>query len=95
MAYQRNTRKEFDDVTQPYVAGLSLELRTATYDLKYYLPMLRGWQVSWGVNGMTQWNYNKGSDWLVPDYDLFDGGTYAMAKKDWKNWGPIFLPLVT
>ena len=86
LAYQRNTRREFDDVTQPDVPGLALELRTATYDLKYYLPMLRGWQVSMGLNGMTQWNYNKGTDWLVPDYDLFDGGTYAMAKKDWDKW---------
>ena len=85
LAYQRNTRKEFDDVTTPYVPGLSLELRTITYDLKYHLRMIKGWQVSTGVNGMTQWNYNKGSDWLIPDYDLFDGGAYAMGKKDWNK----------
>ncbi len=87
LGYQHNTRMEFDDVTQPNTPGLSLLLQTATYDLKYYLPtLIKGWQISTGLNGMSQWNTNEGSEYLIPNYQLFDGGVYAMAKKDWKKW---------
>jgi iron complex outermembrane recepter protein len=86
LAYQRNTRMEFDNVLHPDDPGLSLELRTITYDLKYHLPNWRGWQVTTGLNGMTQWNFNKGSEFLIPDYDMFDGGAYMMGKKDWDKW---------
>ena len=87
LGYQHNTRQEFDNVTNFNTPGLSLLLQTATYDLKYYLPtLLKGWQVSTGINGMSQWNTNEGTDFLVPDYRLFDGGIYGMAKKDWKKW---------
>ena len=86
LGYQRNRRMEFDDVLSPDDPGLSLELRTATYDLKYFLPMIKGWEVSVGVNGMTQWNFNKGSEFLIPDYNLFDGGVYGMAKKTIRKW---------
>ncbi len=86
LGYQRNRRMEFNDVLEPDAPGLSLELRTATYDLKYFMPMISGWEVSVGVNGMTQWNFNKGTEFLVPDYNLFDGGVYGMGKKNIGKW---------
>ena len=86
IGFQQNNRKEFSDISQPTVPGLSLQLQTLTYDLKYYLPMLKGWQVSTGLNGMTQTNRNQGTEFLVPDYDLFDIGVFAMGKKDWEKW---------
>ena len=85
-AYQHNTRQEFSNILDPTTPGLSLDLQTATYDLKYFMPMIKDWQVCVGLNGMTQWNQNMGIEFLIPDYDLFDGGVYGMLKKDWDKW---------
>ena len=86
LGYQRNIREEFADAATPETPGLSLLLQTATYDLKYYLPQKSDWHITTGLNGMSQWNYNKGNEFLVPDYRLFDGGLYAIAKRDWDKW---------
>ncbi len=86
LGYQRNTRMEFGDVLQMNTPGLSLLLQTATYDVKYFLPVQKGWQMSIGLNGMSQWNYNEGDEFLIPDYRLFDGGLFAMAKRDINKW---------
>lgn len=86
LGYQDNSRKEFGDVLMPDQPGLSFSLQTYTYDLKYFFPTWKGWQVTSGVNGMQQDNANKGTEFLVPDYNLFDIGVYAIAKKDWKRW---------
>ncbi len=86
VGYQRNERKEFGDVLAPDEPGLSLLLQTATYDLKYYLPQVKGWNVTTGLNGMSQWNNNEGTEYLIPDYRLFDGGLFIMGKKEINKW---------
>jgi iron complex outermembrane recepter protein len=86
LGYQKNMRMEFGDVVTPNYADLNLLLQTATYDIKYFMPNKKGWQVSAGLNGMSQWNTNNGDEYLVPDYKLFDGGLYAMGKKDFGKW---------
>lgn len=86
IGYQRNVRREFADPTAYNTPGLWLLLQTVTYDVKYYTLNVKGWQVSTGVNGMTQFNSNKGDDYLVPDYALYDGGVYGIAKKEWDEW---------
>ncbi|WP_207798833.1 TonB-dependent receptor [Taibaiella soli] len=86
LGYQQNSRKEFEDVLNPTTPGLSFLLKTYSYDLKYFFPVWKGWQVTSGINGMVQHNENKGNEFLIPDYNLFDIGGYAIAKKDWKRW---------
>ena len=86
LGYQCNIREEFSDAATPQIPGLSLLLQTATYDLKYFLPQKKDWHISTGINGMSQWNANRGDEFLVPDYRLFDGGLYTMAKRDWDKW---------
>lgn len=86
LGYQSNNRREYANVTDPNTPGLSLLLQTATYNARYIFPVMNGWQVSSGINGMLQWNRNQGSEFLVPDYDLADGGVFAMAKKDARDW---------
>lgn len=85
LGYQQNLRKEFADVLAPGIAGLQFQLRTGTYDIKYYYPVWKGWQITSGMNGMIQKNENKGSEYLIPDYSMFDAGVYTVAKKDWKK----------
>lgn len=86
LGYQANHRREYADVTEPNAPGLALLLQTGTYNFKYILPAIQGWQMSTGINGMLQRNRNEGPEFLVPDYDLVDGGLFAMAKKDWDKW---------
>jgi iron complex outermembrane receptor protein len=74
LGYQQNRRKEYSDVLEPEQAGLHLMLNTLTYDARYYFPTTAGWQFTAGVNGMSQHNENRGTEFLVPDYKLFDAG---------------------
>ena len=86
LGYQQNTRKELEDVLDPEIPGLHFLLRSSTYDVRYYLPLINGWQMTTGINGMKQQNRNEGVEFLVPDYELFDAGVFGIAKKDWKAW---------
>ena len=86
LGYQQNIRKEYEEVTAPDEAGLFFQLQTFNYDLKYFFPVRNGWHVTTGLNGMQQYNKNKGIEFLVPDYKLSDAGLYAIAKKDWQAW---------
>ncbi len=84
IGFQRSVRREFNHPEVPYqdVAGLYLQLNTLSYDIKYYLPQLAGWDITVGVNGMYQDNtVTKGTDFIIPSYRQFDIGPFAMAKK--------------
>ncbi|MCW3463179.1 TonB-dependent receptor [Chitinophaga nivalis] len=81
LGYQLNKRREYGNVLLPDVPELYLHLQTFTYALKYYLPEMNGWQTTVGVNGMQQKNENKGSEFLIPAYDLFDIGGFAVTSK--------------
>jgi iron complex outermembrane receptor protein len=83
---QHNSRKEFEDILNPDEPALYLTLQTYTYDARYLLPLVDGWQGAVGVNGMLQHNENLGSEFLVPEYDLWDGGAWLTVKKDWAKW---------
>lgn len=83
---QQNLRREYEDVLAPDDPALSLQLRTLNYDARYVLPAVKGWQLSAGVNGMYQQNTNKGAEFLIPDYKLFDIGGYVIAHKDIGAW---------
>jgi iron complex outermembrane receptor protein len=87
LGYQENVRKEFDDVLQPETPGLHLRLQTLNYGLQYLFPNRgNGWQLSAGLNGMYQDNVNKGTEFIVPDYRLFDIGGYVLLRKEWHAW---------
>ncbi|MEI3799182.1 MULTISPECIES: TonB-dependent receptor [unclassified Chitinophaga] len=81
LGYQLNQRREFGNVLEPSTPELYLHLQTFNYALKYYLPEMNGWQTTVGVNGMQQTNQNKGEEFLIPAYDLFDFGAFAVTSK--------------
>ena len=82
---QENIRREFSHPQEPDLAGLYLVLNTFTYDIKYYLPEMKGWATTIGVNGMYQSNKNQGSEFIIPDYNLFDIGPFLYTKKTFKR----------
>ena len=81
IGYQQNRRQEFADILKPNAYGLYFQLHTINYDLHYQLPELIGYNISIGVNGMYQNSLNKGIEFLVPEYRLFDAGAFIIAKK--------------
>lgn len=85
LGFQQNQRKEFADPILPQQYGLSFLLNTVNYDLRYVFPERNGWSLSTGINGMQQTSENKGTEFLVPAYNLFDVGGFFIAKKSYKK----------
>jgi len=83
--FQQNQRQEYGDVLNPEQYGLFFLLNTLNYDIRYILPEFRKLSISLGVNGMYQDSRNKGNEYLVPEYNLFDFGAFAIAKKSLGN----------
>lgn len=81
IGYQQNRRQEFANILTPDNYGLYFQLHTVNYDIHYLLPEKNGYEFSVGVNGMYQNSMNKGSEYLVPEYRLFDAGGFLIGKK--------------
>jgi len=81
VGYQGNRRQEFADILQPDQYGLYFQLQTVNYDFHYQFPEIKGYNFLVGVNGMSQQSLNKGIEFLVPEYSLFDAGVFIVGKK--------------
>lgn len=81
LGLQQNQRQEYADITNPSAYGLYFLMNTINYDVKYNLPEINNWNFSAGINGMLQDSKNKGSEFLVPDYNLSEIGGFIIAKK--------------
>lgn len=66
--------------------GLDLLLHTVTYDARYTYNGFNTWKLNGGIGGMYQRSLNKGEEFLIPDYHLFDIGAYITASKELRNW---------
>ena len=87
LAYQNNHREEFAHPERLDIPGLDLNLRTYNYDVKYFFPENKNWNVSLGVNGMYQTNdVTKGTDFIIPSYKQFDVGPFVYLKKTIDKW---------
>ena len=83
LAWQQNRRQEFEESADEY--GLFFLLNTLNYDIKYQRET-NGWKCAVGLNGMAQVSENKGDEYLIPDYKLFDAGLFATASKVLGSW---------
>lgn len=82
LSYQNSQRKEFSHPEQLSIPGLYLNLNTYNYDVKYYAPEIKGWNITFGANGMYQKNdVTKGTDFIIPSYHQFDIGPFVYVKK--------------
>ena len=82
LGLQQNQRKEYEEVKHPNEPDLYLFLQTLNYDARYTLPEFSGWKVVTGINGMLQREKNKGEEFLIPNYRLFDFGLFATTSRD-------------
>jgi len=83
LGYQRNQRIEFGNIDDPGEKELFFDLGTFTYSGIYHLTERNSWRTAIGVNGMSQQNKNKGAEVLIPEYSLFDIGTFIFSQKSW------------
>ncbi len=86
-AFQQNKRREYNHPSQPQQAGMYVILNTFNYGFRYDAPKIFNTDISLGINGMYQNNKNKNAtDFPIPDYQLFDAGTYLFAKWKQNKW---------
>ncbi|HEY9260109.1 TonB-dependent receptor [Chitinophaga sp.] len=79
---QQSIRREYNHPEMPLQPGLYVMLNTLNYDVRYNFPVMNGLETTVGVNGMYQSNKSKnGTDFPIPDYNLFDIGGFFFAKK--------------
>ena len=78
---QNNKRKEFGDPTNPNEKALYFDLNTFNFNIRYNLQKMKGWETSFGMGGMQQSNTNKGLEFLIPAYNLFDVGVFVFTQK--------------
>lgn len=84
LGYQYSHRREFTHPTEPDVAGLNLNLKTYTYDVKYNFNIGNGYETSAGINGMYQNNsLGQSTDFPIPAYHQFDIGSFFVIKKSY------------
>jgi iron complex outermembrane receptor protein len=83
LGWQQNQRQEYGDILNPNQYGLYFFLNTVNYDIRYNLPEIKNMDISFGINGMYQNSQNKGTEYLIPNYNLFDFGIYGLIKKSY------------
>lgn len=81
LGWQRNQRQEFGNPDEPNISDLYFDLKTFNYNGIYHFNEKNGWTTSVGANGMLQNNQNKGNEVLIPEYDLFDIGSFIYTQK--------------
>jgi iron complex outermembrane receptor protein len=79
LGYQNNQRRELDGPNP----SLFFDLNTYSGDAKYYINEANGWQPVFGISFDAGRSVNKGTEFLIPDYDTYGGGTFAYLKKTW------------
>jgi iron complex outermembrane receptor protein len=85
LGFQNNKRKEFGDPTQPNDKALYFYLNTFNYNIRYNFEKTKGWETSIGIGGMQQSNTNKGLEFLIPNYHLFDAGIFVFTQKNFNK----------
>jgi iron complex outermembrane recepter protein len=82
LGYQYSHRREFTHPTEADIPGLNLQLTTLTYDVKYNFDMGKGYETTFGLNGMYQNNsLGYSTDFPIPEYRQFDFGPFFVIKK--------------
>jgi iron complex outermembrane recepter protein len=80
-SWQRNQRQESNDPTIPNTPNIYYYSNAATYDVRYLLPQFNGFNISTGVNGLYQNSQSLGTLLLIPNYNFFQIGGFAIVDK--------------
>ncbi|MGZ3755567.1 MAG: TonB-dependent receptor [Mucilaginibacter sp.] len=80
-SWQKNQREEANDPTIPNTANIYYSSNAATYDARYIAPQVKGFDFSAGINGVYQSSQSLGTLMLIPNYNFFEVGAFAIAGK--------------
>ncbi|GAC1549781.1 MAG: TonB-dependent receptor [Mucilaginibacter sp.] len=80
-SWQKNQRRENNDATIPNTADIYYLSNAATYDVRYVSPQVNGFNFSTGANGVYQNSESLGTLLLIPGYNFFEIGGFAIAGK--------------
>lgn len=83
---ENNQRKEFADALFPDQYGLYFNLNSLPFDVKFSLPTIKNMDCTIGTNGFFQQNKNLGTEFLIPNYQLFECGAFVFAQKQWNKF---------
>lgn len=86
LAFQNNQRREFANPADRDEVELFFDLNTFNYNAVYNFKKINNWETSLGFGGMHQTNKNRGAEYLIPDYQLFDGGIFVFSQKRWNQF---------
>lgn len=78
--YIYNNRQELEAVN---LIALHMKLKTANYNIKYYLPKRKNIETIVGTQGMHQTNANFGEERLIPDATVNDYGVFVTSNYEW------------
>ncbi len=80
-SYQKNQRQETNDPTIPNTPDIYYSSDAVTYDVRYISPQMGGFNISVGANGAEQQSQSLGTLMLIPNYNLFQIGGFAIANE--------------
>lgn len=80
-SWQKNQRQENNDPTIPDVSDIYYSSNAATYDVRYLSSQNGSIAYSTGVSGVYQSSRSLGTLLLIPNYNYFQIGAFAIANK--------------
>jgi iron complex outermembrane recepter protein len=80
-SWQKNQRQETNDPTIPNIPDIYYYSNAATYDVRYISPQMGGFNFSTGANGVYQSSQSLGTLLLIPNYNFFEIGGFAVANE--------------
>ncbi|MBI1223651.1 MAG: TonB-dependent receptor [Bacteroidetes bacterium] len=86
LAWQQNRRREYGNVLDLNDTELYFKLNTFNADLKYFLPEKNDWKLTVGASSQRQSNRNFGEEYLIPAYQMTDGGAFVFGQKETGPW---------
>ncbi len=81
VSFQKNQRQETNDPTQPDTPDIYYSSNAVTYDVRYVSPQMGGFNYSVGANGAYQASQSLGTFMLIPNYNLFQVGGFAIVNE--------------
>jgi iron complex outermembrane receptor protein len=81
VGFQNNVRREYGNPEDVNEEELHFDLKTISYNLQWQLPQAKDWHVTLGASGMFQKNTNKAEEVIIPEYDIFDIGSFLFAQR--------------
>ncbi|MBB3054427.1 TonB-dependent receptor [Mucilaginibacter gotjawali] len=86
LGYEYSHRREFTHPEDGTIPGLNLALSSYTYDVKYNIEIGKGYETTFGINGMYQSNaLGYSTDFPIPAYHQFDIGPFFAVKKSFSK----------